>query len=236
MNCQLIGTIELYNLYNQEAFIMDFSDDLIKINMTIKVTQENFIEELDNYSPDNRENIVLINCFDFYDKIEQINKIMKFKKYNIFIGDKNNIFSEFPVLFNGNDQIYPSYISFLPQRLFLGSIKTVNRDFVSSMNIKHVINLTLKSINLDNVIEYNFPVDDDEDVDLHAILCETYKILDSRKDILVICEKGQSRSVSIVLDYYSKKYNVKKFEALDTLKTCRPMCSPNKGFMRQIGI
>lgn len=229
MNSKSINSAEFYNLYNQEYFVMDFTKDENTINMSIRVTPSNYLEELENYSPDNRDNIIIVK--DKEDKEDKPNYTY------IFSGDKNNLKKEFPVLFDGSDRTYPSYIHFLPQRVFLGSIKTISDSFLKDMNINIIINMTLRKLNK-NIIskEYHFPIDDDEDVDLRQILSQTYKILDSNTNILVVCEKGQSRSVSVVLDYYSKKYNIEKYQALEKFRQCRPICRPNKGFMKQIGI
>lgn len=229
-----INMYELYNLYNEESFILDFSNDNLLINFSLKVTMNSYLKSLEEVYPDNLTHLIIISSIYNEDIIKNIERIYKFKNYYFFNEyDKIELYNIFPILFNGKCNTYPSFITFIqPKRVFLGSIKTINKEFLISNNIEKIINMTFNKLNLD--IEENYPIKDEDNIDISNILDQTYNIIENNKNILVVCEKGKSRSVSIILYYYAKKYNLSFEDALKNLKSCRSICDPNDGFKYQI--
>ncbi|CAL5337737.1 unnamed protein product [Camellia sinensis] len=87
----------------------------------------------------------------------------------------------------------------------------------------------LKSLNV---------VPDREDVNIAQYFDECFNFIDEAKrtggGVLVHCFVGRSRSVTIVVAYLMKKHNMSASEALDLVRSKRPMASPNSGFMLQL--
>lgn len=232
-----ISFYRLYNLYNEEACILDFRQNTSKrINSCLIVNTNNYMDVLEEFPPDNLNNIVLIVSpdIDIIEITHNINMIYSFKKYHCF-EDKNmhKLYTIFPFIFNGTTQTYPSLIiPLFPKKVFLGSVKNVTEDFLQESNIDTIINMSFVSLNTS--IEHSFPIDDDETTHIEDILDITYSIIDKAQNILVVCQQGKSRSVSVVLYYYIKKYNLSISKGLFDLKNCRSICNPNSGFLRQI--
>lgn len=234
-NFNRLNTHDIYNLYNEETTIIDFSSAK-QINLSIKVTINNYVDILLDFSPDNLNHIVIIGleALNIPEIVVNIDNRYKFKNY-YFFNEKHmlSLYEEFPIIFNGVKKTYPSLITqLLPKRVFLGSVKTVTTEFLQINKIDKIINMCYSALNVRT--EENFPIEDDESVDISKILDKTYTIIDNSQNVLVVCEKGRSRSVSMVLHYYIKKYNLSLMEGLNGLKKCRSVCKPNDGFLMQI--
>jgi protein-tyrosine phosphatase len=234
---QKINLNELYNLYNEEASFLDFrKDPKNKINLSLIVDKSNFIETLNEFQPDNLNHLVII-ASALFDKQKILYEIKtKFRFKNFYYFDQrlmNKLYVTYPILFNGDIKTYPSLITYLlPKKVFLGSVKTVTNEFLETNNIDTVINLCFTKLNFGN--EYNYQIQDSDTQDISSVLDQTFNIIDNSKNILIICEKGQSRSVSVVLHYYIKKFNLSFDKGLNDLKNCRSICRPNDGFIFQI--
>ena len=171
-----INIYELYNLYNEEAFILDFSNDELLINFSLKVTIDSYLEYLEEVYPDNLTHLIIISSTKDENIIKNIETMFKFKNYYFFNQqDKIQLYNMFPILFNGEFNTYPSFITFLlPKKIFLGSIKTINKEFLTLNGIDKIINMTFNKLNLE--IEENYPIEDEDNVDISNILDQTYKI------------------------------------------------------------
>lgn len=147
---------------------------------------------------------------------------------------------------NNNDKYigYPSIPSMIKDNLFLsGSICSENLFILSSLNIKMIINCTKDCKNhfeKDNIKYHRIPIDDSDDQDIKQYLEKSYLILDEcmnnnkNINILVHCQQGKSRSVSIVIYYLMKKYKLTVSNALKYVQNLRSIASPNQGFMTQL--
>ncbi len=51
------------------------------------------------------------------------------------------------------------------------------------------------------------------------------------KDVMISCQMGQSRSVSIAIVYLMKKFKLSVFQAFQVIKNGRPTAQPNAGFL-----
>jgi hypothetical protein len=226
-----INVYEFYNLYNEEAYILDFSDNQLHINFSNKVSHENYLEILTDFTPDSYNNIIIIGIKDH---LLDSDEIRKFKNLYFFPENRiTDLYKTFPLLFNGDLRTYPSIITQLfPKNIFLGSIKTVTKDFLLFNKIEKIINMTFNKLNLEN--EYNFGIEDEDYVDISDILDQTFSIIDNNDNVLIVCEKGRSRSVSVVLYYYLKKYSLNLEDGLNNLRKSRSICNPIDGFKRQI--
>ena len=233
---ETIDIFRLYNLYNEEAYFLDFrkeSDFTINLTQTTSITS--YQEYMSQYTPDNFNYLIIIGDLQLKNKIDKIiSKIRGFKNFYFFEeDDMNQLYHTFPILFNNSTRFYPSIITFLfPKMLFLGSIKTITSDFLETNRIEKIINMTYNTTHLEN--EIHIPIQDSEYTDINNILDETFDIIEQYQNILVVCEKGQSRSVAVVLFYYIKKYGIDFNTALNNLRLCRTISNPNYGFIKQI--
>jgi len=79
---------------------------------------------------------------------------------------------------------------------------------------------------------------DKEDTNLEMYFDECVDFIDEAKrqggSVLVHCFVGKSRSVTIVVAYLMKKHGMTLAQALQHVKSKRPVASPNAGFIRQL--
>ena len=90
-------------------------------------------------------------------------------------------------------------------------------------------------------IEYHFfPIEDNRNENISVYFEETNLIIstsiENNKNILVHCENGVSRSVTIILAYLIKIKNMKLKDALSLVKNTRTstFTRPNSGFAKQL--
>lgn len=81
---------------------------------------------------------------------------------------------------------------------------------------------------------YNFKMHDDQEQNILKYFYDIFKIIDkSKKNVLVHCRAGISRSCASVIAYLI--YNGVSYKnALALVKKQRPQCSPNNNFKRQL--
>ncbi|CAD2217015.1 protein-tyrosine phosphatase [Angomonas deanei] len=134
--------------------------------------------------------------------------------------------------------------------LYLGGVNDA-RDavFLESNNVKYIINVSTEeywSVNKDIVV-YPFRVEDNVDANIAQYFRSTDEVLEKvrkeffaakREDptltpprVLVHCQKGKSRSATIVLAYLISRNGWTLNEALDYVKAKRPCIEPNIGFL-----
>lgn len=63
---------------------------------------------------------------------------------------------------------------------------------------------------------------------------EILSILDGKRNVLVHCMEGKSRSATIVIAYLMEKYKLTVSQALHMVQIHRPIVQPNPYFMRQL--
>ena len=56
----------------------------------------------------------------------------------------------------------------------------------------------------------------------------------SKTNVVVHCQAGVSRSVSIVMAYLLRKQRIEYNECYEFVKSRRPIAEPNKGFVKQL--
>jgi hypothetical protein len=188
-----IDMYTLYNLYNGSSIIIDFrKNPEYQIDCSLSVSVSNYMNILEEFPPDNLNNIAIIGAksMNLSEIIRNINEQFRFRNYHFFDEDEMiNLYKTFPIIFNGSERIYPSIITyFLPRKVFLGSVKTVSEEFLNTNGIDRIINMCFSILNTN--IEDNFPIDDDEEVNILEILSKTYTIMDNHQNILVVCEKA----------------------------------------------
>jgi rhodanese-related sulfurtransferase len=150
-----------------------------------------------------------------------------------------------------NESIFfPSMI--LPWGLFLGSKMNINNiHMLSILKITTIINVSSEVPNyfecleedgncgVSSVIKYHrFECSDDCQQSMVRIWEEASAIIEScrvhNSNVIVHCHAGRSRSASTVMYYLMKHQHMGLVEAYDYCQSCRPIISPNPGFMRQL--
>lgn len=229
----MISCDDAYNLYNEETVIIDYRpiEEYTKysINYSFHHSDPDFLDYIDNFS----------KCL-IIGPIESKTDI-KFKTIYHF-DNTISLYKKFPIIFDKNfKRTFPSFVPYFSnKRIFVGSISslltgnTVDKDIVEYLQITSIINLTSKSYRTE-INEHHFPCDDSESEDIIDILKKTCEILTFSDNICIVCNKGRSRSVSVLLHYYMTYTNTCDIElALSNLKKCRSICAPNSGFLKQI--
>jgi protein-tyrosine phosphatase len=81
-------------------------------------------------------------------------------------------------------------------------------------------------------------LDDSPDANIYQYLYDAVEFVDEaialQKNVFVHCYAGISRSASVVLAYIMAIKKYKLVDALSSLKSARPICQPNSGFMFQL--
>lgn len=128
-------------------------------------------------------------------------------------------------------------------RLYLGDdLAARKKEILSEYKITHVLNLT---VNVPNKFEPDISylkihILDTEKQDIQKYFESAYEFIDnalknSNNSVLVHCNAGISRSASFVIAYLIKKGIFKSYkEAYEHVKKCRPIISPNEGFVKQL--
>lgn len=135
------------------------------------------------------------------------------------------------------DEVYPG--------IYVGPKSTVNQYAIDHIGIKIVINCAKKIPNLvpefakSYVDYYHLEIVDSIDQSLKGFINIGAKLikegLDQNGRILVHCEAGKSRSVSMVLSYLLEYTNTSLADALAEIQQNRPCASPNIRFLRDLG-
>ncbi|XP_021291791.1 dual specificity protein phosphatase 1-like isoform X3 [Herrania umbratica] len=107
----------------------------------------------------------------------------------------------------------------IEEGLFLGSVAAAyNMDALKSLNITHILTVasSVKPAHSNDFV---------------------YKIIPAKRQgggVLVHCFVGKSRSVTIVVSYLMKKHGMSVSQALELVKSKRPLAAPNSGFIQQL--
>ncbi len=125
---------------------------------------------------------------------------------------------------------------FIEDDIYLGNI------FASHDNqliVSHFICLTQKIDYKEYAIEYiHLPIDDDRNAGILPLCEQAYDYINEIRakgdKVLIYCFAGKSRSATIVIYYFMKKYNMDFETAHSFVKEKRPCISLNPGFIAQL--
>jgi protein-tyrosine phosphatase len=133
------------------------------------------------------------------------------------------------------NQIYPDKIF---DFLFLSDIKsTFNKYVLDYHEITEVFSIgrELEVENFNDINYEKYDIDDDENQDINfAIINKIHKKILNKKKCLIHCQKGISRSTTIVLAYLMKYKNMRLYDAYEYVKNRREKICPNNGFFEQL--
>lgn len=177
--------------------------------------------------------------FNFIRTVNNITPVIITKIYNRDY-DKSR-----PAYYNMSSVYSPisffSNANYILDNIYLGSsYNASNWNLLADNNITNIINVTNNIPNFfenENDIKYlNITKNDDgEDLFTKKELEKTYEFICNNNDnILIHCVFGRSRSVTIVLYYIIKKYNISLEEALSFLKDKRYYINPSLVFLNNL--
>ncbi|KAJ7725605.1 hypothetical protein B0H14DRAFT_3620634 [Mycena olivaceomarginata] len=132
------------------------------------------------------------------------------------------------------DEVIPGlWVGDLPSAKDTASLKANNIfSILSAMRGRVTINETF--------IRHQILLDDTEETDVlvHFVPAITFiqAELDKGRGVLVHCQAGMSRSVTIVAAYLMYTKNIDTQAALDIIRQARPNIDPNPGFLQQLEI
>jgi protein-tyrosine phosphatase len=134
----------------------------------------------------------------------------------------------------------------LNNKLFLGDeYSATNFTQITQKNIKCIIclqtylNNDLKKRYIDeNILFYFYNIKDNSDEDILKYIDDIIKIIDNvnnnNQAVLIHCNKGISRSSSIIIAYIMKKYKKSFNDAFEFVMQKKNNINPNLGFIMQL--
>ncbi|KAI0676571.1 hypothetical protein C8Q78DRAFT_962476 [Trametes maxima] len=126
--------------------------------------------------------------------------------------------------------------------LWVGDLPSaLNTENLKAHNIRSVLTAMRGRVSINETfMRHQINIDDTESSDIlqHFVPAITFiqAELDKEHGILVHCQAGMSRSVSIVAAYLMVSQGLDPDGALDVVRKVRPDVQPNEGFMRQLEI
>lgn len=122
--------------------------------------------------------------------------------------------------------------------IYIGDeLSSENRGMLAKHGIKHIISLGPKNNNYKTFREINYhriEIDDSFDADIVRHFKDTCQFIENATTpILVHCQMGISRSVTIVIAYLIYK-KIDYYEAFRHVKASRKCSNPNFGFQAQL--
>jgi len=131
--------------------------------------------------------------------------------------------------------VYPNEI--VPGKLFLGSYAASNEMALEQLKITHVVSIVERSLEAPHGREHLLcQIPDDDAADINPVFAAALpfisKALEAGGRVLVHCERGASRSVSVVVAHLlAKQPRLTVLEALEVVKAQRSCAQPNAGFL-----
>eukprot|EP01099_Mayorella_cantabrigiensis_P007873 TRINITY_DN7162_c0_g1_i1.p1 TRINITY_DN7162_c0_g1~~TRINITY_DN7162_c0_g1_i1.p1 ORF type:complete len:213 (+),score=51.41 TRINITY_DN7162_c0_g1_i1:31-639(+) len=130
----------------------------------------------------------------------------------------------------------------LPHQIFLGSRPKQEHvdQIIQETNIQRVLNVSLQDGPVwPTSIEYKcVKIADKVGAPLREIIDEGIEFIDQglkrNESVLVHCEEGRSRSVSVVMAYLIQKQGKTCLQSFDLIKQGRSSASPNYGFCKEL--
>jgi predicted protein tyrosine phosphatase len=125
--------------------------------------------------------------------------------------------------------------------LFLGGHEmTTERDMLNQLEVSHILSITVDSYNHfpDQFTYKQLHLLDSAEADILGILEPAFAFIEEAKiqgkACFVHCSFGMSRSPSVVMAYLMKSEKVSLAEALQKVKSLRPVTAPNHGFIEKL--
>jgi len=138
------------------------------------------------------------------------------------------------ILFDGMTKI--------DDHIYIGSIYDANNiNNLKSNNIECVLSILSSHntiIKYPNIEYMRISIEDVPSSDISKYFKDTFTFIDNsivnKKNILIHCKSGISRSATILCAYLMKKYKINYDDALKIIKNKRKIINPNDGFIEQL--
>ena len=244
------SVLEAYNLFVSESvLIIDSSLTLstqipcgVQMNPQAdnmqKAADEARKTALDTFGPE-RPSLAILFEDSKSDRGQQVEKYLLQKHCKSVIRvDREEFKSRYSFLFEPQDSYIPYPNEILPG-LFLGGEITASKESILALNISHVVTCMERKIELPDGVDCLWcSILDDPSASIEGIIRKALPFVEDairkNKRVLVHCEQGVSRSVSVVVAYLMKSKSIPADEAVRTVKSFRPVARPNPGFMAQL--
>mmetsp|Transcript_30647 Transcript_30647/g.79596 ORF Transcript_30647/g.79596 Transcript_30647/m.79596 type:complete len:542 (+) Transcript_30647:49-1674(+) len=154
--------------------------------------------------------------------------------------ERERFAAEYPFLLGCSMSDMPPYPNeILPGKLFLGSAVCTNSTALADLRITHVLSLLDRRMpSPGNVVHKLCRIADEETANLTPVMHEALPFIDDALArggrLLVHCDRGASRSASVVAAHLMQRCGLDASAALQKLRECRPCVSPNRGFRKQL--
>jgi len=130
----------------------------------------------------------------------------------------------------------------IDDNIFVGSVQIAsNKTTLLENNVTHILNcagVIIPNYFPDDFVYKTLHLFDGRSQDITSMSYEVLEyiesVLQSGGTIFIHCEKGVSRSCSMLIMYKMWKNRVGFITASEDVKAKRPICQPNDGFLRQI--
>lgn len=125
-------------------------------------------------------------------------------------------------------------------RLFISSFLEAHKyRLLKSNNITHIINLSSFQNTFPDHFNYlRIQIDDSPNANINKWFCQTTAFIESALknggSVLVHCDAGVSRSVTIVVAFFIMFFEMPLEVALHTIRSKRRVANPNLGFIQQL--
>lgn len=236
----------------------DYSMSRIAHSMNISdIVGDEFWNTIKDCFPEKRDKIIFysdssVQAKTFLHKVvtifrlheEKVKKILRcnlFPTIYILAEDFFSFKNKYPYLCTPeyrDDIVYPSMIT---ENLFLSGKQCANSErVIEDLRIKVIINCTNDLPNSfeqrKNIKYYRVPIEDSCVEDLLPYIPEIISFINENKDkrILLHCQRGQSRSASILIAYLMKTNKWLYDKTLKYVKLSRPYIKPNSSFENQL--
>ncbi len=162
---------------------------------------------------------------------------------NLMISIDNNpilmqIWNNYSNITNIHIEWHHTYPDKILQNLYLGCIQTTWNDYVYKyydINVVYTIGRDLEPMIMDNMEHHVFLVDDIPGAKINfALLNSIHENLKKRKNCLIHCFAGISRSPTVIIAYLMKYHNMDFESAYNHVKSIRDCINPNEGFVHQL--
>jgi protein-tyrosine phosphatase len=254
-----ITSTQLFNLSISEGYLLldlrTIEEYCLKhvtssINIPLFLSRDEkykrYSEIFDHYCPENYQPVIFIiskeseissihTGFSFLKNFKTV-FFLDMKEWPEFLSSNSgnnsieNIYTEFDLL-----KPYPSKIL---KNIYLGNRDNTYSNYViKNLKITHILSLNKDANYKHNISKLNYPIEDDEEENIILAYSMVKYFLEeafSKGILLINCDKGKSRSASILILFLGEKLKCNFEELLSFLKEKRKIVEPNPGFVYQI--
>lgn len=233
---KISSVYKLYNLLNDDPIVINYND-YISYGLNVKNNDE-LIEEFSENSEIYFSCIIIGNQKNLKDFISFCNENNHFE--NIYYASTEIFIScmiNFPIL--KEDNYYDSKPAIICKNLYVGKAFQLRKENIQK-HFSTIINVTENTfLDISNDKKYyHYPMKDEDDFSIMEYVDEIYEkissCLNEDKNCVVFCDKGSSRSVSMIVYFLCKKNNMKVNEAISYIKSLYSNVNINSGFIEQL--